>query len=28
VIGGLAAYVLVAFWLHARLFGVAPLAGM
>jgi uncharacterized membrane protein len=28
VTGGLAAYVLVAFWLHARLFGVAPLAGM
>jgi len=28
VVGGLAAYVLVAFWLHARLFGVAPLAGM
>jgi uncharacterized membrane protein len=27
VIGGLAAYVLVAFWLHARLLGVAPLAG-
>ena len=28
VIGGLAAYVLVAFWLHARLFGVAPLGGI
>ena len=28
VVGGLAAYLLVAFWLHARLFGVAPLAGM
>ena len=28
VVGGLAAYVLVAFWLHARLFGVAPLGGM
>src|SRR4029453_6175297 len=27
VTGGLAAYVLVAFWLHARLLGVAPLAG-
>jgi uncharacterized membrane protein len=27
-VGGLAAYALVAFWLHARLFGVAPLAGM
>jgi uncharacterized membrane protein len=27
VIGGLAAYVVVGFWLHARLFGVAPLAG-
>jgi uncharacterized membrane protein len=28
IVGGLAAYVLVAFWLHARLFGVAPLAGL
>jgi len=28
VVGGLAAYVLVVFWLHARLFGVAPLAGI
>jgi uncharacterized membrane protein len=28
LIGGLAAYVLVASWLHVRLFGVAPLGGL
>jgi uncharacterized membrane protein len=28
LIGGLGAFVFVAFWLHVRLFGVAPLGGM
>src|SRR5262245_13147558 len=28
VVGGIVAYAFVAFWLHARLFGVAPLGGL